>query len=128
MCINLSSSWVFRKVVVTCCGVDSMSVSVSSLSSPLMMERLNENSFIFDARIAMKAFPLPIAAAKGYKSEDLSVDRSSLDSVWGNQLFLSFDKASMEFMVVFGLRIVVVPHASSDRPPINSLVKFSKSP
>ena len=53
MSVNLSSSWVFRKVVVKCFGTEAIRLSVPGVASMgILMERLNAYEFIFDVRIA----------------------------------------------------------------------------
>jgi hypothetical protein len=118
MCINLSSAWVFRKIVVRCLGVASLGLSVPSYPHVLEMERLNENEFIFDVRVSTEKIIMPPKRSpRGGKLEE---DTNSLDLLWGNQLILTFQESSVDIVGVVGITIIVVPRAVNEREPINS--------
>jgi hypothetical protein len=118
MCINLSSTWVFRKIVVRCLGAESLGLSVPSLSRILEMERINANDYVFDVKVSADKITLPPKRSpRGGKSEN-DESTSSLDVLWGNQLLLTFRESSSDFVGVFGITIIVVPHSVTEREPI----------
>jgi len=117
MCINLSSSWVFRKVVVKCLGAETVIISAPSLSGPVRgekfvvpMERLNANDFIFDAKLSIETYEPNI------KNKILSYSENNNDGkinfLSGNQLLLTFEKSNLDFVALVSVKIVVVPYVA----------------
>lgn len=120
LCIHFLSSWVYRKIVVRCFGADALSLSIPSMMNlSVPMERLNTNDFIFDVRIS--ALPSSINRSIGITSNETDNTSDTLDRYWGNQLTLTFNKSSTQFVGVVGVKVVVVPHIISEKQKSQSI-------
>ena len=119
MSINLSSSWVFRKIVVKCFGAESVKLSVPGVpTNGLSLEKLNANEFIFDVKVRNVHESTHQSELHRGSNETKSFEQRSsnagLDYIWGNQLILTFSLSSSLFVGVVNIRIIVVPYVVHD--------------
>ena len=110
-----------RKVGLKCVGVDSIKISVPGWSSyfQIPMERLNTDDFIFDAKISY--------STHYFNHRNLNIPRDSEEKfnfMSGNQLILTIDKSSSQFIGIIALKLIVVPDVSVEIKTVRDNNKF----